>query len=114
MAAPRRPVDHLRLQRGCEFLWQCGPRYLAHFLAQMTFGLAERAALLDRLDQWRRDIDPARARAGCYDHPALEWRMLANACEPVMRATTPPPRLQLIAGTPRPRRAAHDGNDGAA
>jgi hypothetical protein len=102
MAAPRLPAHWLRLQRGAEHLHRCGPRYVAHFLAQMALTVPERAALLDRLDQWRRDIDPARASANGYRHPALEWRMLSNACEPVTRTTTTArPRLRMVSGTKR-------------
>jgi hypothetical protein len=58
MAATRLPAHWLRLQRGAEHLHRCGPRYVAHFLAMLTLSVPERMAMLDKLDRWRRDIDP--------------------------------------------------------
>jgi hypothetical protein len=87
---PRLPAHWLRLQRGAEHLHACGPRYIAHFLAQMTLSLPERMALLDRLDAWRRDIDPVRSRANGYVHPALEWRVLENEARGLARPAPDP------------------------
>jgi hypothetical protein len=106
MAASRLPAHWLRLQRGAEHLHRCGPRYVAHFSAAMTLGVPERMALLDKLDQWRRDIDPARARANGYHHPCIEWRMLSNdASTPEPADTTRKPSLRLVRTATA---AAHD------
>jgi hypothetical protein len=56
-------LDHLRLQRGAEYLHGLGARAVAEFLAEISAKIGGRPAILGLLNEYESRLTPAMIRA---------------------------------------------------
>ncbi len=56
-------LDQMRLQRGAEHLHTLGPRATAEFLAEVAAAIGGMPAILGRLNEYQRRLNPEMLRA---------------------------------------------------